>query len=659
MAEIKEEVIIGLEVNTGDSVQDVLEVRDAVEEVGEEVEEVKVKGQGLDSALTISSGVVAGYGSFTGVTALLGAENDALVQSISNVKNAMTVMNAVQQTRILLEKESAFRTAVKSTVEKAGAIATGVLSGAQAVLNAVMSANPIAIIVIAVTGLIAGFVALGGSIMDLIKFAMKPFQFIIDLVIDGLQALGIMASDEANAQVEADEKIIASSQKRREELDKLMSAEKLRNDEVLKALDFELKKRKIWGKDTKKIEEDTLNALIKSAKVQRRLADEKAKGLLAEIQARVRLGDVTEEELEDYNQQIEAVKELMRNNKLLVKDAEINLKLFREQEKADRLNAQKERDEQEAADRMQWNADAKQEADKRRANAQKYREQAQREKDKADAEALRKEKEASDLKRDLEEEIENLKIQNIKDENARALEEMILSHQRERDALVEKYGQDTELIKELETAQKTELDDFFAEVAEAEEEARLMEVERLQGILDEEEALKDKTLADNLDRIAKEDQARQEQIDRYQAGVDLLNSINNAFVKDEKKREKIRKALAVVQLGIDTARAISGGVASASSLPYPANLVAILSTVATVIANIAQAKKLLSSAGATGGGTAVSGSIEDGGGGNVASFNNRQTEFDDEGSPQKVFVLSDDISNQQNLDSKVKLASTN
>jgi len=67
----------------------------------------------------------------------------------------------------------------------------------------------------------------------------------------------------------------------------------------------------------------------------------------------------------------------------------------------------------------------------------------------------------------------------------------------------------------------------------------------------------------------------------------------------------------------------------------------------------------LSSAGATGGGTAVSGSIEDGGGGNVASFNNRQTEFDDEGSPQKVFVLSDDISNQQNLDSKVKLASTN
>jgi len=659
MAEIKEEVIIGLEVNTGDSVQDVLEVRDAVEEVGEEVEEVKVKGQGLDSALTISSGVVAGYGSFTGVTALLGAENDALVQSISNVKNAMTVMNAVQQTRILLEKESAFRTAVKSTVEKAGAIATGVLSGAQAVLNAVMSANPIAIIVIAVTGLIAGFVALGGSIMDLIKFAMKPFQFIIDLVIDGLQALGIMASDEANAQVEADEKIIASSQKRREELDKLMSAEKLRNDEVLKALDFELKKRKIWGKDTKKIEEDTLNALIKSAKVQRRLADEKAKGLLAEIQARVRLGDVTEEELEDYNQQVEAVKELMRNNKLLVKDAEINLKLFREQEKADRLNAQKERDEQEAADRMQWNADAKQEADKRRANAQKYREQAQREKDKADAEALRKEKEASDLKRDLEEEIENLKIQNIKDENARALEEMILSHQRERDALVEKYGQDTELIKELETAQKTELDDFFAEVAEAEEEARLMEVERLQGILDEEEALKDKTLADNLDRIAKEDQARQEQIDRYQAGVDLLNSINNAFVKDEKKREKIRKALAVVQLGIDTARAISGGVASASSLPYPANLVAILSTVATVIANIAQAKKLLSSAGATGGGTAVSGSIEDGGGGNVASFNNRQTEFDDEGSPQKVFVLSDDISNQQNLDSKVKLASTN
>ena len=55
--------------------------------------------------------------------------------------------------------------------------------------------------------------------------------------------------------------------------------------------------------------------------------------------------------------------------------------------------------------------------------------------------------------------------------------------------------------------------------------------------------------------------------------------------------------MAVTQLAIDTAKAISGAVAQAQSLPFPANIAAIGVGVATVLANIAKAKSILSKVG--------------------------------------------------------------
>lgn len=75
-----------------------------------------------------------------------------------------------------------------------------------------------------------------------------------------------------------------------------------------------------------------------------------------------------------------------------------------------------------------------------------------------------------------------------------------------------------------------------------------------------------------------------------------LNALGNLFIQDEAKRAQFQKTLAVFQLGLDTARAISAGVAASAGVPFPGNLVAILTTVATVLGNVAQAKALLSSA---------------------------------------------------------------
>lgn len=54
------------------------------------------------------------------------------------------------------------------------------------------------------------------------------------------------------------------------------------------------------------------------------------------------------------------------------------------------------------------------------------------------------------------------------------------------------------------------------------------------------------------------------------------------------------KALALFELLINTSRAISAGIAASAGVPFPGNLAAIATTVSTVLANIAQARQLLS-----------------------------------------------------------------
>lgn len=71
--------------------------------------------------------------------------------------------------------------------------------------------------------------------------------------------------------------------------------------------------------------------------------------------------------------------------------------------------------------------------------------------------------------------------------------------------------------------------------------------------------------------------------------LDTLGESNSAFAK-------MSKIITLAQIAIDTGKALSAGIASASSLPYPANLAAIATTVATVLANVATAISTVKSA---------------------------------------------------------------
>lgn len=71
--------------------------------------------------------------------------------------------------------------------------------------------------------------------------------------------------------------------------------------------------------------------------------------------------------------------------------------------------------------------------------------------------------------------------------------------------------------------------------------------------------------------------------------LDTLGESNKAFAK-------MSKIITLAQIAIDTGKALAAGIASASSVPFPGNLVAIATTVATVLANVATAISTVKSA---------------------------------------------------------------
>ena len=102
---------------------------------------------------------------------------------------------------------------------------------------------------------------------------------------------------------------------------------------------------------------------------------------------------------------------------------------------------------------------------------------------------------------------------------------------------------------------------------------------------------------------------------RLQIAADIANGINTvgaAFIKDQKKLEKFNKANALIQIGIDTGKAISSLVAASNANPLnaptagAAGIAQFATGIIQIATNIAKAKQILTS-----GGTPTSG----GGGG--------------------------------------------
>jgi hypothetical protein len=163
--------------------------------------------------------------------------------------------------------------------------------------------------------------------------------------------------------------------------------------------------------------------------------------------------------------------------------------------------------------------------------------------------------------------------------------------------------------------------DLLTELTTTEEEKRIAEIEA-KYLKDQEMAMGNQKALEileanhkkALDDINKEAQLKQIQDDQKTRDaklafakdtVDGLTGLGNLLIKDQKKLEKFNKASALIQIGIDTAKAISALVANSQANPMnsltagAAGIAQFATGIIQIATNVAKAKQILTSPGAT------------------------------------------------------------
>ena len=157
------------------------------------------------------------------------------------------------------------------------------------------------------------------------------------------------------------------------------------------------------------------------------------------------------------------------------------------------------------------------------------------------------------------------------------------------------------------------LQDEATQLREAENAQFLLDVEAANGNYETLELLKkaheDKLLnieteANNA-KVAEAQKERDAKLGFAKDTVDGLTNLGGMLIKDQKKLEKFNKASALIQIGIDTAKAISALVAAANTNPANAvtaggaGIAQFAAGIIQIATNVAKAKQILSSPGST------------------------------------------------------------
>ena len=118
-----------------------------------------------------------------------------------------------------------------------------------------------------------------------------------------------------------------------------------------------------------------------------------------------------------------------------------------------------------------------------------------------------------------------------------------------------------------------------------------------------EQEFRARQLEANAEYLAAKKNLADQEVQVEQAKMQMITSLAGGFSKtlaalgeDSKAFAKMSKILALGEIAVNTGKAIAAGTAQAQSVPFPANLVAVATTVATVLANIASAISTVKSA---------------------------------------------------------------
>lgn len=549
------------------------ELKDSLGDLQTQVNNLGHDGKNMQAALQLGSTVIGGYSAFQGVTALLGRENEDLAKTFVKLQAAQSALAGIEQIRMSLEKESFL-------MLKAKAIQTNVLSAATAAYNAVIGTSTgvlklfkialistgIGAIIVGVGLLVANFDAVSAAVKRVIKWfggmgeqvtrliewynemgiAAKIALYIIAapifLLIEAYQLFFGTVEKGTADQMKRERELAEARSKHNQELAAQHKARveqiKKERDEKLAAIDKEIK--------ALELEKDTLEAQGKSSTA-------------ATIQI-----------LENEKMRLQTI--LEANEKLIASYAKYytdrakfegqSEEEFKKQMKAQGIDL--DALQEKANSLIQENRDAVQYAEN---EITKFKRE-QGEKRSADQKALQdkmieEQRKFMQLQLELEQQITDFMLANMEDGAEKELAILREKQKRERQALVDKYGEDSDLIKELETKQFNELEDLFdkfddARIAKEKEflqqltdlrienmaegrdkelaalrEKHRLELEEVRRKYGEQTELEKELLLKQKEEIAAveaefDDLARQAKIDKAQETLDTIEGLFNA-----------------------------------------------------------------------------------------------------------------------------------
>jgi hypothetical protein len=494
--------------------------------------------------------------------------------------------------------------------------------------------NPIFLLAAVITAIVVAVVAflkkIGvlDKIFNAINAALKP-------LIDGFKqltewlGLSTAASDDAAEKVKANnEKIVASSKERAEAQSKSIDQEiQLAQSLGKETTDLEIEKTKVTERESKK-------RLKQTQKDLKELGDKV--GTLAE-QERARL------------------KKQLKEENALIRQAQVDRKVILNKaakEDADEAKEKAAKDAEDAKKRAEDAAKAYREgrtaiqkeiaaANKLVVDSGKTQQQKEIDDVKAKYDALIKE--AKKYKQDttalkaaeqLEIDAINKAVADAELERQKNLAKQLADFRNEEldraEAIQEQAYQSGLTARQKEIEERTYYyDNLIAEANRYGVDTKVFEEQRRKELADINKKFDDQDKQVALEKIAQEQAIRDAKIEIASSVAQGLGAIGEAFIKDQEKLEKFNKAQALIQIGIDTAKAISSLVAMSQANPLnsvtagAAGLAQYAAGIVQIVTNIAKAKSILmnptnTSAASAGGGGGTSSSAS--GGSSVPSF---------------------------------------
>ena len=608
-------------------------MEDKIKDVDAQIRILASDTKALDALVGAGTAIAGSFQAAQGAMALFGSDSKEVQKAIQNIIAVQGILNGVQSVSNAIRKESVIG-------QKLLALWSGIVTAAQWLWNAAMTANPIGLIVLAVAALIGGIILLVKNIDNVIEF-FKDWTNILFLMLGpiGWLILAYRALTDETENLEDKRKKQSKAENSRHNesirnINKLRKKEAQAHADKITAIDLEIDRLEAEGKSSFALKLQRLTDIRDEEQAILDSNNKKLQSWIEHYQNLARIQGQSDEQFKESlrNQGIDLdalLGEVIKNQEkqkqaIFAANTEI-LALEREH-----ANKTKKVDKKSSNDKVK---NKEKEAERLRAQEKKDFNALLQAKEKAEKEFL-----------DSQLEAEQREINAVDDKYSTLIDKAI------------NYGEDTAILEEAreqalfdirrkfdeqeEEAQQA-LKDKQAEQLELEKQARLDQVDQV--ISSAQEVI---SIVGDLQSIANSSELKRIK-EKQSAGEKLSRAEMKRLVNDEKQK----RALAIAEIAIQTAVGIAKAVAAGAGLVFPFNIPAIVSGVAAVLSGVASAAKIINAPlpsfdSPTGGD--VSGSL----GGDTAQ-NAPNINQDQSGStllnaePTRVFVVESDITSSQ------------